>query len=604
VTNETSAAAAPTDGSWLGRGGMLRHQSLTSPGGRCTLVHELTGDLVLYDNARDERLWSAPAANSFYAALGLDGELRLWGAYRAARWAAGVAGADRLAVGDDGAAVLTGADGTVLWTTGSQVSGSAPAGAGWRPGRGSVLAPGEALRRQSLASADGGTVLVHTDQSLQLRDGRDGMTWSVAWRSTPSWLTLTDDGMLQVRDAAGDVLRELAGPGAELVVRTGRLELRAADGSVVWSGPSQPGRPMPAPTQQQLAAWIDSLAIGRGYCLTVVADLGPEQALARLGLAGAALRRGTWAELRAGRPDGAVTVAAVGLGADTLLLADSRAAGVPPPALSAGTTAVSSCHHAGTPDIDPDAENDFVIQRDGEIVAELRERPPRRLGAKVAPLAPGLAALGSYHAVHTAEWEDLALLSQAAGVTLTAAALGGEWLGGELAAPAVAALAPEPVTAAAGPPRPAVDLDGYDEFDALIVRTDYTSDEAWRQVVAALEEPHTVDLSCHYVDDPAWAGAGYAEVLAALPEGAPQAVFLADAQAMDGEHPLLAVNTELYYDSTDDDYEPEDGMTLRFRLLPSAIGEVQANLAIANMDFEEFDSAAAAEPDRVFRGYL
>ncbi|MER7540704.1 hypothetical protein ABTX77_38935 [Streptomyces sp. NPDC097704] len=32
-------------------------------------------------------------------------------------------------------------------------------------------------------------------------------------------------------------------------------------------------------------------------------------------------------------------------------------------------------------------------------------------------------------------------------------------------------------------------ITGRDEFDALIVRTDYTDDRAWRDVVAALMKP-------------------------------------------------------------------------------------------------------------------
>ncbi|MCX5107250.1 hypothetical protein OOK13_01620 [Streptomyces sp. NBC_00378] len=48
-----------------------------------------------------------------------------------------------------------------------------------------------------------------------------------------------------------------------------------------------------------------------------------------------------------------------------------------------------------------------------------------------------------------------------------------------------------------------------DEFDALVVRTDYDDDRAWRDLAAALMEPwgdRQYEAQIHFINDPVWAG--------------------------------------------------------------------------------------------------
>ena len=54
------------------------------------------------------------------------------------------------------------------------------------------------------------------------------------------------------------------------------------------------------------------------------------------------------------------------------------------------------------------------------------------------------------------------------------------------------------------------------------------------------------------------------------------------------EHPLLVV--DLY-----------GGSPSAFRAVPSAIGAIETNLSLANMDFREF--AESADTDGIFRGF-
>ena len=148
-----------------------------------------------------------------------------------------------------------------------------------------------------------------------------------------------------------------------------------------------------------------------------------------------------------------------------------------------------------------------------------------------------------------------------------------------------------------------VDLTDYDEWDGLVIRTDFSDDTAWRRIKAAVDQPSEFDFSGHFIDDLAWDGASADEVLAALPPDQTSVVFIADTSAMRPEHALLAVRT--WRPNADADTgEPEEGTFRQFRLLPAAVGEMHINLAIANMDFEEFSWSAYEDPDRIHRGFL
>ncbi|MEU8455846.1 DUF6924 domain-containing protein [Streptomyces griseoaurantiacus] len=136
----------------------------------------------------------------------------------------------------------------------------------------------------------------------------------------------------------------------------------------------------------------------------------------------------------------------------------------------------------------------------------------------------------------------------------------------------------------------------------LVIRTDFRDEEGWRAVRAALDVPWVLDEDDSvkeeilFVEDPAWADAGPAEILDALTapgegEGGEPAecgwrvVFLADRAGMDHEKPsLLAV-------STDPDEE-----TPSFRVLARVTPHgMHCNLTLANMDFFEFEGWDAEE---------
>lgn len=431
--------SAEHGGPWLARGGVLRHQSLTSASGTCSLVHELDGRMVLYDNALSCPMWATATAQSAYLALGLDGDLAVWGRYRRPMWTSGTAGrgVEKLEVRDNGEAVLLDSGGCVVWTTGTRVTSTSRCR---QPARGSSMRRGRTLQRQTLTSDDGSTVLLHRRTSVQLRDPNGRKVWSVGYGPADTCLMLDDDGMLAVRDGEGSVVKEIAGPGAELIVLRGRAQLLAADGTVVWTtardGTAERALPqrLHIPGQHQLASWIDSMAVERGYCATIVLNLEPAEALRRLGLPNGHVACTTWADLRtrrdlhaAGPAD--VSIFAVALGPHTFVLADDRRAGPPGPALSAGTVAVTSCHGPNTGPPGASASV-FLIQRDGAVVAQLSLKPPYRKGTRLPELQQALASMDSRHAVTTAELYDLELICQVTGVSPTAEDLTGELLGG------------------------------------------------------------------------------------------------------------------------------------------------------------------------------
>ncbi|MFF3883539.1 DUF6924 domain-containing protein [Streptomyces sp. NPDC001914] len=150
---------------------------------------------------------------------------------------------------------------------------------------------------------------------------------------------------------------------------------------------------------------------------------------------------------------------------------------------------------------------------------------------------------------------------------------------------------------------------GRDEFDVLVVRTDYHDDQAWQVVTAALMEPwgdRPYEAHVHFIDDPAWAGATVDEVLHAIRGDENLAVvFLADQATMQAEsHPLLAVTTLTREDCPDDeDYEQLTEFGREFRTVPAGVHDVHANLDIGNLGFEEYAGSAHDDPERIYRSF-
>lgn len=148
---------------------------------------------------------------------------------------------------------------------------------------------------------------------------------------------------------------------------------------------------------------------------------------------------------------------------------------------------------------------------------------------------------------------------------------------------------------------------GRDEFDALVVRTDYHDDQAWQDVAAALMEPwgdRQYEAHVHFIDDPAWAGAIVDEVLTAVGGDDNLAVvFLTDRTTMQAEsHPLLAVTTLTREECVDDgDYEQLTEFGRDFRTIPAGVHDVHANLSIGNLGFEEYAAWAHDDPEGIYR---
>ncbi|MEU6880391.1 hypothetical protein [Streptomyces sp. NPDC046712] len=141
-----------------------------------------------------------------------------------------------------------------------------------------------------------------------------------------------------------------------------------------------------------------------------------------------------------------------------------------------------------------------------------------------------------------------------------------------------------------------------EEFDALVVRTDYEDESAWQEVRAALAED--ADFSAHVVDDPAWAGADADEVRAAVARDEElSVVFLADRTTMTSGA-LLAVTLLTRSECADDeDYARLTEFGTRFRTVPAGVHSIHANLSIGNLGFEDYAAEAQGDPEGVFRNF-
>jgi hypothetical protein len=126
---------------------------------------------------------------------------------------------------------------------------------------------------------------------------------------------------------------------------------------------------------------------------------------------------------------------------------------------------------------------------------------------------------------------------------------------------------------------------------ALVLRTDFQDDAAWRGLCANIQTPHGLflaNVSC--VSDREYEGVTIDEIVAAEGEDSPHTyLFVVDRAAL--ASPATAVLVVDLFD--------EPGRT--FRVIPSQLGSVENNLSLGNMDFRDFVDACG--PDQVFRGF-
>ena len=139
---------------------------------------------------------------------------------------------------------------------------------------------------------------------------------------------------------------------------------------------------------------------------------------------------------------------------------------------------------------------------------------------------------------------------------------------------------------------------------SLLVRTDFSSDDAWQQVAdeATRENEDGFRAYAEPVSDPAFDAASWETVKAAVPANRHGAsvLFIADSISLSSPDRLILV-VDLSDTFLPVAEFPEIAGRTPFRCIPSELWSVDNNLNIANMDWEDF--AGAACEDGVFRGF-
>jgi tetratricopeptide (TPR) repeat protein len=129
--------------------------------------------------------------------------------------------------------------------------------------------------------------------------------------------------------------------------------------------------------------------------------------------------------------------------------------------------------------------------------------------------------------------------------------------------------------------------------NSLALRTDFSDESAWKLLCVAIQESDNefgFTANVDFISDPKFNGLKADQLHSLLLEdSALSFAFIIDHLALTHpDHPILAI-----------DLQDEPGRT--FRVVPSALWEVENNLSIANMGFDEF--ADAVDQNGVFRGF-
>lgn len=138
-----------------------------------------------------------------------------------------------------------------------------------------------------------------------------------------------------------------------------------------------------------------------------------------------------------------------------------------------------------------------------------------------------------------------------------------------------------------------------------MIRTDFAHEDEWTRLRAAIVEPQTEDeFEAHveFVDDRAYEGVTPERLLRLVPaDSSERFVFLVDTETLTHpDRPVLVLNLYDWVEGLEDQGKgPRYGDT--FRVVPAEVHSVEANLALANMDWEEF--ADGVDDDGVFRGF-
>jgi hypothetical protein len=126
---------------------------------------------------------------------------------------------------------------------------------------------------------------------------------------------------------------------------------------------------------------------------------------------------------------------------------------------------------------------------------------------------------------------------------------------------------------------------------SFALRTDFSDDQAWHDLLATFQKPDDEpgpDLD--FISDPDFAGVTPDKVRALLPEHSDHSyAFVIDRRTLtDSDHPVVVVDLAGKKHKT-------------FLAAAASLAEVDDNLSLGNMDFDEF--ARAVRADGLFRGF-
>ena len=126
--------------------------------------------------------------------------------------------------------------------------------------------------------------------------------------------------------------------------------------------------------------------------------------------------------------------------------------------------------------------------------------------------------------------------------------------------------------------------------DQMVIRTDFSNQEAWEKIRDILGAPiGTFDSKVVFVDDPDFKGATKGQLLGLIRSSCTHsfAVIVDERSILDPDHPLLIVDLR-------------DTLGREFRAIPSSVQGIETTLSMAFMGFDHL--ADAVDGQGVFRG--